>query len=532
MQTGTTTASEAEPARIHLHSALINNELQSTHDDEFQNSKECETKINVAAESLGNAPTPANSEKNQTNNNRISSSIAKNTNRKPLLRPIHRTKIVITHVKIVDSELPLLVPSILRHVSDEATLRECLKINWCFMEAASSRLYENISLFGASGPLLLRLLKLMTRSANNETIIDYRCCVKSLEIADIVLDEQEVTPFQSWNLVRELIRRTASTLERIYLESTDDARFHDPELIRGCGLDQRVLFPNLKSLTIGPGCTAFSETFIADLLKRCTDSTLISIRLPGCLASASEDLFSLIAVKGGTALQDLILTPSNAYPPATGNPFVDVAIGPPSAVLTIKEAENVADTQLALSDWDFAALCKGIASISFGCTDLRALDLSGHTRGLDSGVLAEVLEKCSALEELDLPCGATDALMHEILLAQPKCLWRINASCGCRKSISTSGDKQKDGEVAANVCSCFTDTVVRALVDEVLAGKIGALLELPAQVMQVRDAKMVATADMLERDIAGAKRVDGAALNEKEDVFYVSRIGVRVVVKI
>ena len=70
----------------------------------------------------------------------------------------------------------------------------------------------------------------MKNAADGKTFVDYRAPVKSLEFGDLVLDEAEVTPLQSWNMSRELIRRLAPYIEHLYLDS-DDMRFHDSDFM-------------------------------------------------------------------------------------------------------------------------------------------------------------------------------------------------------------------------------------------------------------------------------------------------------------
>ncbi|KAJ3389286.1 hypothetical protein HDU84_008924 [Entophlyctis sp. JEL0112] len=437
------------------------------------------------------------------------------------LRPIRRTKVTITYKKIIDTDLPLLVPKILYYVTDEMTLRECLRVNWCFLTAVTARMYQNIYLFGSSGPVLRRLVKLMNYAAERQTMIDYRKCVKNLEASDLVLEEQEVTPFQSWNLFRELVRRTAPTLEKIFLDSTDNG-FHDSEIIRGCGLDQRVEFPVLKSFTVGPNSLSFPISFIIDFLQRCHQSTLASIRLPGCIPYVDAALFELIVDRGGKALQDLILTPPLEFSVEDHN---RIAYRPTADILG--NTENMRNQFLSVESfgkWDFDILCDGLLLVCENCPDLRALDISGNTEGLRPGILEQLLRRCPLLEELDLPCGITDANMSEILLAQPQNLWRICASCNCHKSLATlpGDDNSADN---GEPCSLITDMVVRAFVEELLPGRSGALLELPEYVMRVRDARLVATLDALDETVPGIE-IDF----RDTDVVFVPRLGVRIAV--
>ncbi|KAI8831038.1 hypothetical protein BJ741DRAFT_651880 [Chytriomyces cf. hyalinus JEL632] len=476
------------------------------------------------------------------------------------LRAIARTKVEIVHVKIVDTQLPLLVPKILKYVNCEATLRECLRVCWCFMGAAAARLYQNVAVFGAQGHVLIRLLKLLSKAADGETLLDYRKIVRSLNAGDLVLDESEVTPYQSWNLIREVIRRVAPNLERIYLESSDP-RFHDPDLINPttCGLDQRVQFSRLKSLTIGPGCLAFPDSFLVDLIRRCPRDSLTSIRFPGCLQSVSREAMDLIAGRGGKALQDLILTPPSSYPP----PLVDDVGGGVSAQAGAKDSSSVTtvvvggvrggvskgsafkDLYDAQGHWDLDTLCYGISQVVLLCPDLRALDISGHAQGLKPGIVEQLLKTCVLLEELDLPCGVNDSTMSEILLSKPKHLWRINTACCCRKSyldptsaaapatnigsikdLNIQGSTSSLSSASSRIpsCSTFTDVIIKAIVEQILPGKLGALLELPTHGMKVQSAKWVPMLKIVE-EIGGAK-VDFRDTNG----VYVPRIGVKIVV--
>ncbi|KAJ3222106.1 hypothetical protein HDU81_010139 [Chytriomyces hyalinus] len=458
------------------------------------------------------------------------------------LRAISRTKVEIVHFKIVDTQLPLLVPKILKYVNCEATLRECLRVCWCFMGAAAARLYQNVAVFGAQGHVLIRLLKLLSKAADGETLLDYRKIVRSLNAGDLVLDESEVTPYQSWNLIREVIRRVAPNLERIYLESSDP-RFHDPDLINPttCGLDQRVQFSRLKSLTIGPGCLAFPDSFLVDLIRRCPRDSLTSIRFPGCLQSVSREAMDLIAGRGGKALQDLILTPPSSYPPPLAD-SVD-AVTQTSGKESrggVSKGSAFKDLYDAQVNWDLDTLCYGISQVVLLCPDLRALDISGHAQGLKPGTVEQLLKSCVLLEELDLPCGVNDSTMSEILLSKPKHLWRINTACCCRKSyldpstaatVPAVSSKDASGQGSTSSlssrvpsCSTFTDAIVKALVEEVLPGKVGALLELPTHGMKVQSAKWVPMLKIVE-EIGGAK-VDFRDTNG----VYVPRIGVKIVV--
>ncbi|KAJ3024017.1 UNVERIFIED_CONTAM: hypothetical protein HDU68_008349, partial [Siphonaria sp. JEL0065] len=445
------------------------------------------------------------------------------------LRPITRTKVEIRYVKVVDSDLPLVVPKILKYVDDEATLRQCLLVNWCFMAATTARMYQNLSLTGSSGPVLKRLLKLMSKSSDEETLIDYRKCVRSLEVSDLVLDEDEVTPFQSWNTIRELIRRVSPTLERLYLDSSD-SRFHDPDIIHPgtCGLDQRVQFPRLKSLTIGPGCLAFPDSFLIDLLRRVPRDSLMSLRFPGCIKQMDHMGYNLIAERGGSSLQDLILTPPASYPSPSGDPF-EVGSTTIGSVTVLPNAKTGVGRKGFKGEynpnqtWSLDEMCDGLIDIMKMCPDLRALDISGHTQGLNPGVIQQLLTCCPNLEELDLPCGITDTVMSELLIAQPKHLWRINTSCCCHKSFTTPATTSSS---ASNVslaapCSFLTDNLVRAVIEQILPGKVGALFELPTHIFKVKTAKMVPTLEVIE-EIGGAK-VD----HRDTDAVYVPRIGVK-----
>ncbi|ORY41956.1 hypothetical protein BCR33DRAFT_718594 [Rhizoclosmatium globosum] len=448
-----------------------------------------------------------------------------------VFRPITRRKIVIQYVKTVDADLPLIVPNILRYVDDEATLRQCLEVNWCFMQAATARLYQTISLFGSSGPVLRRLLKLMSHAAESNTLVDYRSHVRTLEAADLVLDEPEVTPFQSWNLFRELMRRVSPSLEKIYLDSTD-LRFRNAEYIQPgtCGLDQRVVFPHLKSLTIGPGCLVFPDSFVIDFLRRCPRDSLVSLRFPGCISQLDQEGYSLIAERGGSALQDLILTPPASYAPPVGDPFEVGSKESTSLVSNYLKQSQSNRASLDLSKtWDSNEMSAGLLEIISKCPDLRALDISGHTQGLKSGVIESLLTNCKNLEELDLPCGVTDAVLSEVLFMNPKHLWRINASCSCYKSVINSPPPTPSPSKSSptpNIapCSSLTDTIVRAVIEQILPGKVGALLELPTHLMAVKTAKFVPTLDVLE-EIGGAK-VDAREPN----TVYIPRIGVKVLV--
>ncbi|KAJ3382708.1 hypothetical protein HDU84_004095 [Entophlyctis sp. JEL0112] len=437
------------------------------------------------------------------------------------LRPIQRAKVTVSYTKIVDTDLPLLISKILSYVTDEPTLRELLRVNWCFLTAVTARIYQNIYLCGSNGPVLRRLVKLMNYAAEKQTMIDYRKCVKNLEASDLVLDEQEVTPFQSWNLFRELVRRTAPSLEKIFLDSTDYG-FHDSEIIRGCGLDQRVEFPVLNSFTVGRNCLFFPISFIIDFLRRCHQNTLVSIRLPGCILQVDAALFELIVDRGGKALEDLILTPPLEFSAEDHNfithrPVTDIH----GKLVQIRNQSISPDS---FRNWNFDILCDGILSVCENCPDLRALDISGNTEGLRVGILEQLLRRCPLLEELDLPCGITDANMSEILLAKPQNLWRICASCNCQKSLCTlpRADTSKDN---GEPCSLVTDMVVRAFVEELLPGRPGALLELPEYVMRVRDARLIATLNALEETVAGIE-VDFRDTN----VVFVPRLGVRIAV--
>ncbi|KAI8612288.1 hypothetical protein BC830DRAFT_1171190 [Chytriomyces sp. MP71] len=482
------------------------------------------------------------------------------------LRPVTRRRIVISYERVVDEKLPLVVPRILRFVKDEQTLRECLRVNWCFMGASAARLYQNVALFGAQGHVLKRLLKLLTKAADEETLLDYRRIVRSLDAGDLMLEEQEVTKYQSWNLIREVIRRVAPNLERLYLDSSDP-RFHDPDQIHPhtCGLDQRVQFSRLRNITIGPGCLAFPDAFLVDLLRRCPRDSIASVRLPGCARDWPREGFELIAARGGKALQDLILTPPGSYPapveetiPAAEGGLVQLEDGMRNGIAVRRGPfKGQYDAKQA---WDFETFCSGLELVIDSCPDLRALDISGHTQGLKPGLIDKLITKCPLLEELDMPCGINDSVMYELLLAKPKHLWRINASCHCHKSyqdlfitpaeaaahslvssfssnstssannassaplIKLASNANAPGLVPRPPCSVLTDAVVKAVIDEILPGKVGALLELPTHGMQVRSAKWVPMLAVLE-EIGGAK-VDFRDTNG----VYIPRIGVKVVV--
>ncbi|KAI9357632.1 hypothetical protein DFJ73DRAFT_186046 [Zopfochytrium polystomum] len=468
---------------------------------------------------------------------------------------MRRTKIIVIRELIDDDKLPALVPYILSF-ADESALRSCMLVNKVFMAAAVQHLYQSISLFGSCGPVLKKLLRLMSASADGATMIDYRSAVRSLEIGDLVLDEPEVTPLQSWNLARELIRRLSANLEHLYLDS-DDPRFRDGDFIqRGtCGLDQRVVFPRIRSVAIAPGCLAFPDEFVYDLLRRCPLGSLSSIRLPGCVRNMSGTGYYLISERGGAALTDLILTPPNSFPPPAT--IVYGEFDPEQLVANATEEGDEGDTggrrlvfrrgsyagrggggggvgedgvddedPLAPYDpmaaWDPDVLADGLQLLANTAPNLRALDISGHTTGLRPGALETLLRGCEDLEELDLPCGVTDATLYELLMVRPARLWRLNLACSCHRCYTDPITPETAARAVP--CSFITDGVVKGVLDEVLAGKIGALIELPTHVMEIKTAKMLPTLAVLE-EVPGAK-ID---MNDTDGI-YVPRIGVKAVV--
>ncbi|KAJ1565448.1 hypothetical protein HK405_012338, partial [Cladochytrium tenue] len=470
-----------------------------------------------------------------------------------LPRVMRRTRVIIIRELIEDHRLPAMVPHMLQF-ADEASLRACMLVNKVFMAAAASLLYQSISLFGSCGPVLRKLVRLMAASADGQTMTDYRAAVRSLEIGDLVLDEPEVTPLQSWNLARELIRRLSPNLEHLYLDS-DDPRFRDPDFIQTgtCGLDQRVTFPRLRSLAIAPGCLAFPDEFVYDILRRCPKGSLASIRLPGCIRNMSGTGYFLISERGGASLTDLIITPPNSFPPPATVVYGDfdpeqlIANANDAAAADAAGLEGHAGRRLAfrnrghsvgggdddddddplapydpMAAWDPDLLADGLQLLGSTCPNLRALDISGHTTGLRPGALESLLRGCEDMEELDLPCGVTDATLYELLMVRPGRLWRLNLACSCHRCYTDP----VTAETAARAvpCSFITDGVVRGVLDEVLAGKAGAMIELPTHVMEVRTARMLPTLAVLE-EIPGAK-VD---MNDTDGV-YVARIAVRAVV--
>ncbi|KAJ3415879.1 hypothetical protein HDV05_003943 [Chytridiales sp. JEL 0842] len=455
---------------------------------------------------------------------------------------VKRTKIIVETTTEEDTDLPLLIPKILSYVRDERTLRSCLMVSKVFMHAAVGELYKHISLTGSSGPVLSKLVKLMRLSQEGRTMTDYRPVVRSLHISDLVLDEQEVTPYQSWNMARELIRRVAPTLERLILDS-DDNRFKDPEYVPAgsCGLDQRVYFPRIKELTIGAGCLAFPDEFILDLMRRCPHNSLRAVRLPGCISSMGGTGYFLISERGGTALEELILTPPSSYPPPypTINPNQhSSATSEAGSLPASRRGSNTSITSLTSfvfgskdpaeeevshiedkdpfnpqSTWEPDLFADGLQVIATACPNLKAIDISGHTIGLRAGILETLLNSCPELEEIDLPCGLTDANLYEVLMARPEQLWRLNCACSC---FRTYWDPLTPKNVGSYIpCSFLTDGVVKALVDEVMPGKPGALLELPTHVMEVSSARMLPTLAVLEESVAGAKqKEDGKPFRE------------------
>ncbi|KAJ3330668.1 hypothetical protein HDU76_005131 [Blyttiomyces sp. JEL0837] len=434
---------------------------------------------------------------------------------------MRRTRVIIKTVVVEDDQLPTVIPHILSFVDDEATLRTCLHVNKIFMAAAVNYLYQTVSLFGSNGPVLQKIIKLMASSAEGNTMADYRAPVRSLEIGDIVLDEPEVTPLQSWNLVRELIRRLAPNLERLYLDS-DDERFHDPDFIQSgsCGLDQRVNFPRLKSLSIAPGCLAFPDGFIFDLLRRCPPNSLTSIRFPGCITAMTGTGYFLIAERAGKSLRDLIITPPSSFPPPS---TLDPAeFDPEDEESWDQGRRHYLGPYDPSSTWDPDLFADGLLLMSTSTPNLRALDISGHTTGLRPGSLEALLRGCPDIEELDLPCGVTDATLYELLTVKPKQLWRLNVACNCHRQHT---DPVTIHNAATAVpCSFLTDGVVRAVLDEIMAGKAGALIELPTHVMVVKSARMLPTLQVLEE-------VPGAKIDMMDtDSVYIPRIGVKAVV--
>jgi hypothetical protein len=470
-------------------------------------------------------------------------------------RPIsimRRTKIIVKTITEEDTDFPKIIPIILSYVKHEPTLRTCLFVSKAFMYAAVGELYKHISLTGSCGPVLNKLVRLMALSQEGKTMCDYRPLVRSLHVADMVLDEPEVTPYQSWNMARELIRRVAPTLENLVLDS-DDGRFGDPELVPpgSCGLDQRVFFPKIKSLTIGAGCLAFPDDFIFDLMRRCPNNVLQAIRFPGCITNMTGNGYYLIAEKGGEALEELIMTPPSSYPPPyptehQASSTISGMIpgsrrGSTSSISSLSlnggtgfgsnpgGSTHGSDQEISKVEtlnafdpnntWEPDLFADGIQILTDACPNLKALDISGHIIGLRAGMLETLLNGCLDLEELDLPCGMTDANMYEVLMNKPEHLWRLNIACSCHRTHS-------DPVTARNAhsyipCSFLTDGVVKALLDEIMVGKPGALIELPTHVMEVSSARMLPTLTVLE-DVAGAK-VD---MNDTNAI-YIPRIGVR-----
>ncbi|KAJ1561819.1 cleavage and polyadenylation specificity factor subunit 2 [Cladochytrium tenue] len=491
----------------------------------------------------------------------------------PAPQEMRRTRVIVIREPIVDRRLPELVPRLLRF-ADAASLRACLSVNRVFLAAAAGRLYRRLALFGASGPVLRRLLRVMAASADGTATVDYRTAVRSLELGDLVLDEPEVTPLQSWNVARELVRRLAPFLEHLYLDS-DDPRFRDPDFVQPgtCGLGRPVVFPRLRSLAIAPGCLAFPDDFVYDLLRRCPKNALASIRLPGCVRSMSGTGYFLIAERGGTALNDLIITPPNSFPPpdmvvsgefsseylvanatdpnnggrrlAFIRPFGAVPT-PGSPLASAVGLDDDGGDPLApfspMAAWDPDLLADGLQLIGRSCPNLRALDASGHTTGLRPGALEAVLRGCRDMEELDLPCGVTDATLHELLAAQPAKLWRLGLACSCHRSYAAlspsaatgaGGPKPASGTAAAGApqdplavpCSFLTaDVVVGGILGEALVERPGALVELPTHVLVDDGTRFLPTLALLQ-DLPGAN-LDMA---DTEAVFL-EGVGVRALV--
>jgi hypothetical protein len=85
-------------------------------------------------------------------------------------------------------------------------------------------------------------------------------------------------------------------------------------------------------------------------------------------------------------------------------------------------------------------------------------------------------------------------------------------------------NKPKKNNDNDNDNDSVTDGVINGILDQVMAGKHGALIELPTHVMQVKTARMIPMLDMLEA-IPGAK-VDF----DDTDGVFITRLGIKAVV--
>eukprot|EP00842_Homolaphlyctis_polyrhiza_P000875 jgi/Hompol1/1789/HPOL_004803-RA len=388
-----------------------------------------------------------------------------------------------------------LVPHVVRFL-EPADLHSSLRLSWVWFRAAAAQLYRSLAFSQLAGNRLARALLTLQKSvigsvasasspvtpsaaASASTLIEYHTFVRSITISHIVFEQPSATPLQSWYLVRDLLGLCASTLRSISIAIGDDSFVDLPPDYSY--LHARITFPQLSHLNVTSKCMRLPEKLILELLRASPIDGLASIRLPRCLPNFGAPGWFLIAERGGQSLLELVLTP---------------AIG--SNML----------------GWDEQLFSEGLQQISRVCSEIRSLDISGHSHGIADRTLFELMAHSRQLRELHLPCGLTDAHLVALLTNEP---WHHLETLGltCHCVDGSLRERQPNGMS----CNRFADTVIIAVLDHLVKTVMTPTfsLQLPVFVIAVKTGKRADTMSWLSA-LPAVKPVDSLRVMYKDRI--------------
>ncbi|KAI8928793.1 hypothetical protein BC831DRAFT_446597 [Entophlyctis helioformis] len=350
----------------------------------------------------------------------------------------------------VDSEL---IPAIVRFL-DPADLYSCLTLSWTWFKAAAIQLYAEMHFSQLSGHRLRSALKTLhssvvaanasgahphsqatqqslsssaSRHAGQDpyqqqqqhqngvrsrsysidlrpTLLEYHAFIRSFVISQIVFEEPGSTPLQSWYLVRDLLGLCAPTIRAVSLAIGDDSFMDLPADY--LYLHAQVTFPRLSRLSVTSKCLRLPEKLILELLRASPVNGLVQIRLPRARTNT---------------------------------------LG-----------------------WDEQLFAGGLEQIAHTSTQLRLLDLSGHSQGIADRILFLLLAHAREMRTLRLPCGLSDAHLVAILTNEPWPRLRLlDMTCHC---VDGDARERKPGGMS---CNRFTDSVILAVLDHLAKGVAG-----------------------------------------------------------
>ncbi|KAI8896937.1 hypothetical protein BC833DRAFT_595528 [Globomyces pollinis-pini] len=367
-------------------------------------------------------------------------------------------KLELAPVKDFDIKI---LPFILKHLSP-SDLLTCLQASWQWYTDGIKVLYKHITFTQLSGHRLKSFhttiqKSILTSDGKRNTLIDYISLVEMLTISHIVFDND--TPLQSWDLVRDIIVLCSAHLKLLSL-SIGDLSFEDlpndyvyvPSLVN---------FPKLTHLRLYSTCAKLPEHLVMELLRSTPSNQLVSIRLPKCLTNLTASTWFLICDKGGTALTELVVTPSSGR------------------------------NMLA---WEEQPFVQGLTYISKKCESLKKLDISGHTLMVPFPILEDLVTLATDMTEMYFPCQTNDSHLQVFMNHPPWIhLKTLGLSCQC-----VDGKIKEEGPNGAS-CNRFVDTFIISFLNYLLMGVQSDTFQvyLPTFLISIQTGKSIKTVDFL-----------------------------------